>query len=64
MLHALELLSHLIALFDSFLQLFANVHDYLTRALEFLIGIVRCARGATGPLRDCGSLEMRSKLVI
>ena len=40
MLHALELLSHLVALLHSRLQLLTDVHDHLARAFQLLSGVV------------------------
>ena len=40
MLHALELLSHLVALLDTLLELLAYVHNNLASAFELLGSVV------------------------
>jgi len=63
-LHALEFLSHLVALLHACLQLLANMHYHLARALQLLRSVVsrtRCGRGALG---ESVLFEMRRQLVV
>ena len=51
LLHALELLRHLIALLHPRLELLADVHDHLARPLQLLRRVVGRARRRRGSLR-------------